>query len=184
MNLDNYPVSDGFTYASKLRCNMTFRNLAVQQYEKLRRSSAFKQKVWLVPKGANGSPSGAFDCLATIPANDSYEFQVEMKPGSVIWSYTLVGLCGQQAGNDATYGPGTISFQVRDSCDDVPLFSEIQTRLDLSAGSADPVGTRIPQTLLAKLLVVGPPGLLHVTIANTFGTALPAQVVLWGAEPA
>ncbi len=36
---------------------------------------------------------------------------------------------------------------------------------------------------LSKLLVIGPPGLLNVIIANTFATDQVGQLVLYGGEP-
>lgn len=156
--LDQYPVLDGFDYSTNLRCNLTFRNLATQQYEELRRSRAYKNKAWLVPK----------DSTVLIPARDSYEYQLYMKPGSAIWGYTFVAATGESE--------GTLSFNVRDGCDDIPLFSEVTTR--------QAVSIPYPQQYLAKLLVLGHPGLLNVEICNTYATAQLGQLVLWGGEPA
>ena len=167
MNPQPYPIIDGFTFSTKLRCSLTFRDLAVQEYELLRRASAMRNKQWLAPK----------DSTELIPPYDSFEYQVSMKPGSAIWGWSFLALTGDQSNEGF---PGTMSFQVRDACDDIPLFSEVCTRTFLNPP--------YPQQYLSKLLIVGPPGLLNITICSTFppygGVGLPGQVVLYGGEPA
>jgi len=156
----NYPITDGFVLSTKQRCSLTFRDIVVQEYELLRRASAFRNKTWLAPK----------DSTITIPASDSYEYQIPIKPGSVIWGYCFVA-------NTALQPNQTLSFQVRDACDDIPLFSEEITRLAVEGIPNDPT------QYLSKLLIVGPPGLLNVVICNTYPEAMNAQVVLFGGEP-
>ena len=173
-----YPVLDGFQFSTKLRCNLTFRNLALQQYEALRRASAMRNKTWCVPQ----------DSSITIPAYGSYERQVYVKQGAVIWGYTFSGVtAGYDPDTGDTYTQ-TQSWEIRDNCDDIPVFSEVVTRqfadqnpslIDISAGAFP-----TPQQYLTKLLVVGTPGLLNVIIANTFPTAQVGQLVLYGGEPA
>jgi hypothetical protein len=159
MNLLDYPITDGFALSTKLRCGLTFRDIATQEYELLRRSTAMRNKMWLSPK----------DSTVLVQAYDSFEYQIYMKPGSAIWGYTFAADTGGEDG-------GTTSFQVRDACNDIPLFSEVVTRQLI-----DPP---YPQQYLAKLLIVGPPGLLNVEICNTFNEAIPAQLILFGGEPA
>jgi hypothetical protein len=162
---DLYPVIDGFMYASKQRCNLTFRSVALQEYDLLRRAGAYRQKTWLVPQ----------DSTILIPAYDSYEKQLWMPPGSVIWGYSFVGLTGLQTDSDE---PGTQSWQVRDGCDDVPLFSEVVTQM-FQFDKLHPV----QQVQLTKLLIIGPPGTLNVVICNTFAVPKMGQLVLYGGEP-
>lgn len=166
-----YPILDGFSFSTKLRCNLTFRNLALEQYEALRRASAMRNKTWCVPQ----------DSAILIPARDSYERQVSIKDGSAIWGYSFSGLTGQIT-NQAI---SSQAWEVRDACDDIPLFSEIVTR---RFAAQNPTGgslnvNPVPQQYLTKLLIIGPPGLLNVIIANTYPTDQVGQLVLWGGEP-
>jgi hypothetical protein len=150
--LDDYPVVDGFLLRTGLRCNLTFLSLAIREYEALRRSANLRSRSWCIPHDpANQS----------IPALDSFEFQEFALPGSAIWGWTFVAPVGQ------------FSWQLHDTCTDVPLFSEPV----ISNGKNN-------QQLLPKLLVVSKGGLLNVQIcslasADTFGV----QLVLWGGEP-
>jgi hypothetical protein len=158
-----YPILDGFRLKTLLRCNLTFGALAIEQFNALRRVRAFRSKGWTVPNDTQSQ---------LIPAFGSYEYQVEMKPGSAIWGYTFTG--------DSN---GTDSFQVRETCTDVPLFSEFLTK---RPETAELIGetTWAQQQLLPGLLVVPPPGLLHVEIATTSSTPRQIQLILWGGEPA
>jgi hypothetical protein len=164
MNPQPYPIIDGFTFSTKLRCALTFRDLATQEYELLRRASAMRDKMWLAPK----------DSTILIPPYDSFEYQVSMKPGSTIWGWSFLAATGNQ--NLDPPDNGSLSFEVRDSCDDIPLFSEVCTRTLVTAP--------YPQQYLSKLMIVGPPGLLNFVICNTYATAKMGQVVLYGGEPA
>lgn len=159
MRMSDYPITDGFVLSTKQRCSLTFRDIVVQEYELLRRSSAMRNKMWLAPK----------DSTVLIPAFDSFEYQIYMAPGSVIWGYAFVS---NQDGN-----PRYLSFNVRDSCNDLAVFSEVSF-------AAPANNAAFPQMYLTKPLVVGAPGLLNVEICNNFSEALPAQVVLYGGEPA
>lgn len=162
------PVLDGFSFSTNLRCNLTFKALAIQQFEALRRATAMRNKVWCVPQ----------DSKITIPAFDSYERQVRVATGSVIWGYSFCGPTGEQV-LDAN---GSQAWEVRDACDDIPLWSEAVTRrraLQNPAGG----GNQVPQQILSRLLVVGPPGLLNVVIANIYPRAQTGQLILYGGEP-
>jgi hypothetical protein len=158
-----YPILDGFRLNTLLRCDLTFGALAIEQFNSLRRTRAFRSKAWCVPNDTQSQ---------LIPAFDSYEFQVFMKPGSAIWGYTFTG--------DSN---GTDSFQVRETCTDVPLFSEFITKMP---ETAELLGETpwAKQQLLSGLLVVPAPGLLHVEIATTSSTPRAIQLILWGGEPA
>jgi hypothetical protein len=163
MSTAPYPILDGFRLNTLLRCDLTFGSLAIEQYNALRRVRAFRSKGWCVPNDTQSE---------LIPAFDSYEYQVHMKPGSAIWGYTFTG--------DSS---GTDSFQVRETCTDVPLFSEVLTKQPETApllGEA----SWAQQQMLPSLLVVPAPGLLHVEIATTSSTPRAIQLILWGGEPA
>src|ERR1700730_2118324 len=101
--LDNYPIADGFLLKTGLRCNLTFLSLALREYEALRRSANLRSRAWAIPHDpANQS----------IPARDSIEVQEFALPGSGICVFAFVAAAGQ------------FSFQVADSCTDVPIWSE------------------------------------------------------------
>jgi hypothetical protein len=166
MNLNadpNYPIMDGFTLNTSLRCNLRFRALALQNFEGMRRASGFRSKYWLCPESAS----------LVIPAYDSYEYGIPVVPGSVIWGFIFVT-------ND---NDGPFSIQVTESCTDIPLFSEV-VRGDnfLLSDSAEPPPE---QQFLPRPLVVPPPGLLHAVICSQQGSdATGVQLVLCGGEPA
>lgn len=152
IRLDDYPIIDGFLLKTQLRCNFTYLSLAIREYEPLRRSGNLRSRSWTIPNDpANQS----------IPARDSFEYQVFMLPGSAIWGYTFLGT------------KGLFSCQITEDCTDVPVFSEPIA----STGSNK-------QQFLSKLLVIPEPALLNVQIcslaaSDTFGV----QVILWGGEP-
>lgn len=155
---DQYTIADGFLLATDLRCNLKFKSLAIREYEALRRSGSMRTKMWTVPTDTSA---------IQIPAYDSYEYQLFMRAGSAIWGVSLIGPWG---------GPGgTLSFTLKDGCDDVALQSEFVSR--------QPVSGPAPQQYLARLLIVPPPGTLNIIIASTFSSPQQAQLVLWGGEP-
>jgi hypothetical protein len=112
----------------------------------------------------------------SIPAFDSFEQEVTCVPGSAIWGFTFF--------TDAVSPNKNMSFQVRESCTDVPLISEfIRTdSFSLPKNDGQPSGV-YGQNLLSKLLVVPSPGLLTVEIANLTSSAQKGQLILWGGEP-
>jgi hypothetical protein len=161
------PIEDGFILDTTQRCNLTFKSLAIEQYNNLRRSRAFRSRSWSIPHDVAAFP---------IPARDSYEYQVFMKPGSAIWGYTFTG--------DSTAGGngGVDSFQFRETCTDVPVFSEFVTKQPETANFFGKTWAK--QQMLTALLIVPAPGLVHVEIATTCATPRQIQLVLWGGEPA
>lgn len=166
-----FPVLDGFILDTTQRCNLTFKALAIEQYNDLRRSRAFRSKAWCIPNDVTAFP---------IPARDSYEYQVYMKPGSAIWGYSFTGDSTAGGGEDAP--AGVDSFQVRETCTDVPLWSEFVTKRPESANFFGK--TWAQQQQLTALLVIPAPGLVHVEIATTCATPRQIQLILWGGEPA
>jgi hypothetical protein len=150
---DEYPIVDGFLLNTGLKCDLTFMALAIGQYIAVRRSGGLRSRTWLIPEDSQANP---------IPARDAYEYQVYMDPGSVIWAYTFLAPAG------------LFSWQVTESCTDVPLLSEPVTSL----------GVLNVQQLLTKPLVVGAPGLLNVQICSlATEDTTGVQLILWGGEP-
>lgn len=153
--LDQYGIIDGFLLNTQLRCNLKFKSMAIQGYEALRRSGNYRSRAWVIPQ----DPANI-----VIPARDAIEFQVSVHAGSAIWGYTFLATAG------------LFSFQVTDTCTDVPSQSEVLVAQALSAGSK--------QAPFSKLMVVSRPGLLNVQICSlaTVDTA-GIQLILWGGEP-
>jgi hypothetical protein len=166
-----FPVIDGFILDTDQRCDLQFKALAVEQYHDLRRSKAFRSKAWCIPNDVTAFP---------IPARDSYEYQVYMKPGSAIWGYSFTG--DSTAGGGISAPVGIDSFQVRETCTDVPLFSEFVTKRPEQPNFFGQAWAQ--QEFLSSLLIVPAPGLLHVEIATTCATPRQIQLILWGGEPA
>ena len=171
--LDQYPPMDGFMLSAGLyagvsptipaiRCNLTFRSLALQQFECLRRAGAYKSKMWPIPT----------DSTLTVPAFDSFEYELQVPIGSAIWSYIFTS--GVQT-SDVSTGFGFVGFQITDACNNVPIFSEPVTKK-----SSDWSFRQIP---LGRLLVVGAPGLLKIELTNTTPAAQSAQLILCGGVP-
>ena len=163
----DYPIMDGFLYNPRLRCNLTFLSLALEQYEALRRSTGMRTRVWCCPDDSN-----AIVC----PANGSYEQQVYVKPGSAIWGYTFTGLSTGEGAEQ-----GLLSVQVTDTCTDESFVSE--NVLTPAAGALSTLPGRGLQRPLSKLFIVGQPGLLNVVIASTYRENQHPQLLLYGGEP-
>jgi hypothetical protein len=154
--LDDYPVIDGFTLNTTLRCDLSFEAMVLDKYKYLRRAKGLRTKILTIPE----DPASI-----VIPARDSYEYEVKCKPGAAYWGYTFVA------------SKGNFSWSVREACTEEPLVSEVV----LSCASGPPY----PQQFLSKLLVVPIPGLLTVTICSLVSSdTANVQLILWGGEPA
>jgi hypothetical protein len=107
-----------------------------------------------------------------------------MEPGSIIWGWTFA-FGGVVDGEPVTTG---FSFNLRDSCNDVAIQSEVLS-MNVSKGYNPTYGVGVnpgqgKQNPFSKPLVIGPPGLLNVVICslNTTPTTN-TQLILWGGEP-
>lgn len=153
---DDYPVISGFNLDTSLKCDLAFSPLAIAEYDDLLRSGAYRSKSWQVPPDANAE---------AIPAFKSFHYELYAIPGAVIWGFGFT--------DSANAGP--FSFQVRDACTDVVLFSE-HVRTDAYAD--------VDQQFLPKLLTIATPGLISVEVCSLQATdARGVQLVLYGAEP-
>ncbi|MBF6570546.1 MAG: hypothetical protein IVW54_16890 [Candidatus Binataceae bacterium] len=166
-----YPILDGWMLRRNNRCDYTFQSLALAQYESLRRASALRQKQWAIPSDVNAIPIPAFDC---------YEYQLDVGVGAVIWGYSWVG----PTDTSSDVSPfATMSWQIRDACDDQAFFSEPMTREFNLSGTIGQTAFA-PQLLLARPWVVGKPGLLNIVITSMFPTPKQGQLILYGGVPA
>lgn len=158
-----YPVSDGFLLNTHLRCNLRFRSMVLAEFEALRRAGSYRSKYWVVPRDSN----------IAIPARNSFEYQENVVPGSALW-----GFLWTQSGN-----AGPFSFQVREACTKVPLFSEVVRADNFSASISgdEPAPVAYP---FGRLLIVPTPGLISIEICSQQTTdATGVQLVLCGGEP-
>ena len=159
----DYPIIDGFLLDTSLKCDLTFRSLALQEWDRLRRAGSFRSKYWLVPD----------DSTIAIPAWDSYEKEVSCVPGSAIWGFIFV----------APSGSGPFSFQIRDVCTDVALASEVIRGDNFNAGTNGSLSS-VYQQPFSRLLIVAHQGLLAVEICSQQTTSQThVQLVLCGGEP-
>jgi hypothetical protein len=155
--LDAYPISDGFTLRIDILPDLEFNSMVLGEYEHLRRSSRLQGKVWAIP----GDPVSAL-----VPSWDSYDEQLSIKPGSVIWGWSFPG--------PSLSNP--YSFQIVDVGSGEEMFSE--------PVSVTNPGLPSQQNQFAKPLVVSPPGLLNITICNQGPANVGGiQLILWGGEP-
>jgi len=158
-------IPDGFMYNTLLRPNKTFLAQCMERYDALRGAVNFRSRAWVIPE----------DHRIAIPANDSYEFQVDVVPGSIIWAWTWVSAIA-------------CSFNVTDSCTDASFGSEmIATTISFGENPIYLAGVNPGnglQNLLSKPLVVSLPGILNVVICNLAPEDTEnSQLVLWGGEP-
>ena len=177
----NYPIIDGFVLNTSLKRNLRFRSLAMEKYEAIRRSGAFRTKYWVVAPPLI-IQNGAF---IQIGAFDSLEYGLPVVPGSAIWGFIWVNAFPDT-------NPGPFSFQVTESCTDVPLFSEV-IRADQFA-SSDGIQPPPEQQLLPSPIIIPEPGLLNVQICSQQTTPVGGigvgggfpniQLILCGGEPA
>ena len=147
-----YPVDDGFLFNTQLKCDLRFLPMALHQYEALRRSKAYGQRIVTIPEDPGNT---------SIPGFNEFSYAQRCVPGSAFWAYSFIAQAG------------LYSVNIRDSCSDETLFSEVL----LSPGN----NNQIP---LSKLLIVGAPGLINVQICSLNpNTVTGVQFLLWGGEP-
>jgi hypothetical protein len=155
---------DGFLLNTTMKCTPNFRQMALEQWDALRRTGSYRSKDWTTPENS----------LIAIPAWNSYEYQQKAVPGSAIWGFTWV-----QGGGNA----GPFSFQVRDACTGVAIASEAirADRFNGTGGSGQPAPFQQP---FARLIVVAAQGLITIEICSQQTTdATQIQLVLHGGEP-
>ncbi len=169
---------DGFLYNTLLRDNMTYLAFCLRNYDALRGVKNYRSRTWVIPENTLNQ---------TLNPWNSFEYQVPMPPGSIIWGWTWAN--GNSGGVVANF-----SFSFADSCNDARFASEVistsrsagKNSLYSNTGLNPGQGKQNP---LPKPLVIGPPGLLNVNIsAMDINTPLATnisnvQLILWGGEP-
>jgi hypothetical protein len=99
-----YPIDDGFLYDTQLKCDLRFLPLALHQFEALRRSKAYGQRILTIPEDPGNTQ---------IPAFGEFAYAQRCKPGSAFWAYSFLA------------PTGLFSVNLRDNCSDEVLFSEV-----------------------------------------------------------
>jgi hypothetical protein len=156
-----YPIIDGFLYNTLLRPNRTNLAMVLKEYESLRKSGAYRTRWLTIPE----NPSAI-----AIPAANEYSYQAFVTPGSAYWGWIFV------AGNTSLY-----SIQVTDAATKLPIWN-VEASMARVTGSINPGQGK--QNLFQKLLIVGQPGILNVSICSLSGAAnTGVQLILCGGEP-
>lgn len=152
----NYPILDGHLYNTRLKCDLRFLPIALQQFEALRRSQAYSNRIVTIPEDAGH---------VAIPNRNVFSYAQRIVPGSAFWAYSFIGPSGTT---------GMFSVNEKDNCSDESIFSEELIN----------VGNPQIQIPFAKLLVIGSPGLANVQICSLASTDMTGvQFLLWGGEP-
>jgi len=88
-------VVDGFSYSLNYRmlCGY-YQTIMLEQIDALRRTNNYQPKYYVVPDSAT----------TVIPAFGSYEYQVQMAPGTIFWAFSF------------TNPNGLYSFNIFDEC--------------------------------------------------------------------
>jgi len=148
-----YPIIDGFLLSTKLKCDLRFMPLALHEFEALRRSRAYAQRILTIPEDAGGT---------IIPNRNVFEYGFRCLPGSAFWGYSFVA------------PSGLYSVNVRDNCADETLFSEVL----LATGD---VTKQRPFAKLMILGAPGLLNVQLCSLSGTDMTGV--QFLLWGGEP-
>jgi hypothetical protein len=166
----DYPITDGFLYNTLLRPNLDYLPLVLSELEALRRSGAYRTHWLCIPQDSFTTP---------IPADDSYEYQCSVLPGSIYWGWTFVSAGGEK---------DEFSIQITDGCSDVPLWSETVSTAAVVSPTSNTGGQLAPgqgkQNIFCKPIVIGKPGIVNVQICSLHGSAVnQQQLIIYGAQP-
>ncbi len=167
------PIVDGFTHSLSTKLlPTTYRAHVLAQMETLRRSSNYQFKLFSAPDSAN----------AAIPAYSQNEYQVKMRPGTLVWGVFLSAF----ATNAGVVADLTTSYvQVTDMSTGTPLMSDYELGQVMS-GNLNPTPARMyeryPSLLPGPRLVSGS-GQVNIEIYNSGAVGNTYQLVLYCAEP-
>lgn len=163
------PIVDGFTHSmTVLMLPTTYRALVLAQMEVLRRSTNYQFKMYSAPDAEN----------ETIVAFSQNEYQVKMRPGTLIWGAWMA------TPNGGNLSP-LIFFQVTDMSTGTALMSDYECAQLVSA-TINPAPARqfgrYPY-LLAEPRTVSGNGQVVIEVYNSSASAATVQLVLFCAEP-
>ncbi len=167
-------IIDAFTLNPSIRCRPGYyMSSALGSMDVLRRSNTYRPKWYVVPDEEH----------ATIPAYQTFEYQIRVTPRSYVWGMIL-----NQFAVAAPFVIGNavdVWVQITDCCNGIPFFSDFvhgpafQT---LQATVTDQRNAMLPYLFSQPRLILEP-GLLSVDLANTSAAAIRPQMLLFTAEP-
>ena len=161
---------DGFMYNScLLYLPNRFMPAALTQLETLRRAQNFRARWFCIPD-AQAEPIAAYD---------TFQYQVNIAPGSYLWGMMFNNLTAPNINSD-------LLISVVDACTGIPLFNDFVNATIASPGAAGAPPTltsRNLPVLLTQPRLVLEPGLVDVEIANQTNGSRTCQLVLMFAEP-
>lgn len=166
-------IIDGFTLNPAIRYRPGYYIAsALGSLDVLRRANTYRPKWYVVPDEEH----------ATIAAYQTFEYQLRVTPRSYVWGLIF------NLYNPATFAPinaTTAWFQITDSCNGIPFFSDFARGMGFQTLQATPTDQRnamLPHLLTQPRLILEP-GLLSVDIANTDSVAIRPQLIIFTAEP-
>lgn len=157
------PKVDGFMYnTSYLLLPNRFMPFALGELEFLRRANNYRARWWAIPDD-EGEPIAAYD---------TFQFQVNVSPGSYLWGMMFSNITNRDL-------PTNLLVSVVDSCTGIPLFNDF---VNCGGITTDNFAKNLPVILTKPRLILAP-GLVNVEIANRTNASQTCQLVLMFAEP-
>jgi hypothetical protein len=152
------PIVDGFVYNFNYRmlCGY-YPTVILEQLRAIRKTNNYQQRLYVIPGSATD----------VVPAYGTYEYQLQVTPGSVFWAYSFY---------DST---GLYTFNIFDPCTG-------RSSSDGIKGSGTSPTLWEGQIILPTLYYVPARGLLNVeigttnTVASTPGTF---QLIIYALNP-
>lgn len=157
------PIVDGFMWnTSLLILPNRFGPDALMELEILRRAHNYRARWWCIPDD-QGEPIAAYD---------TFQFQVEVSPGSYLWGMMFQSLTAGSLDTD-------LLISVVDSCTGIPMFNDFLSGFNLSPT----FDSKLLPVIMTKPRLILAPGLVNVEIANRTASIRNCQLVLMFAEP-
>lgn len=163
------PIVDGFMWNTNLLILPNrFGPDALMELEILRRAHNYRARWWCIPDD-EGQPIAAYD---------TFQFQVEVSPGSYLWGMMFAMTPGEDVAPPAPPVTNMLASVV-DSCTGIPLFNDF-----LNCGNLAPTfNSKLLPVIMTKPRLILAPGLVNVEIANRTNAAMTCQLLLMFAEP-
>jgi hypothetical protein len=146
---------------------------AVASMDVLRRANTYRPKWYVIPD----------DEHATIPAYQTFEYQLRVTPRSYVWALILNQFA--LAAPFAQINSDDVWLQITDTCNGIPFFSDFErgrAYQTLQNNLTDQRNQMLPHLFTQPRLILEP-GLLAVELANTAAVAIRPQLVIFTAEP-
>lgn len=174
MSVSEAPIVDGFTHSLSVRLlPTTYRALVQAQMETLRRASNYQFKIHSAPNTESNPGEVGFPL---VPAFSQVEYQIKIRPGTLIWGMWLAG--------DEIFANSNLFIQVTDMSTGSPLFSDYELIGLISSilNGNDRQFNRYPY-LLSEPRIVSGSGQVNVELYNSTENDIFPQFVMFCAEP-